>query len=83
MQTTIYVYSLLATCYCVTTCMHKNLYFLGKMCVSTQSKFYTVISNIMANYKRLPSGRDYERVSQAIIQKYPFMKNNITKKVAS
>ena len=52
------------------------------MCVSTQSKFYTVISNIMANYKRLPCGRDYESVGQEIIQKYPFMKNDISKKVS-
>ena len=54
---------------------------VGKMCVSTQSKFYTVISNIMANYKRLPSGRDYERVGQEVVRKYPFMKNSVSEKV--
>ena len=37
----------------------------------------------MANYKRLPSGKDYERVGQEVVRKYPFMKNSVSEKVSN
>lgn len=49
----------------------------GNLCPATTTHFYSRIAGIMAIYTKKPTKQEYFRVAQAIMKKYPFLRNPV------
>lgn len=62
--------------------MINNVYCTGNLCPATTAHFYTRIAGIMSIYTRQPTKEQYSRVAQAVLRKYPFIRNPVNPEVS-